>query len=314
MISASHAADAAMPVKAKPAAEPVPFWWFHGELEVGGRFFLNNPQKDGITSQGEKSLGKYYEYSDIRPGPFGNVHLSTGTSDGLYQIDLRAKNIGYDDQRFDLDASKAGEHYFNFQWDETPHIYSTSAQTLFNGVGSNALTLAQRSRNSNLLMQRAERARSAPLHWGKPQQCPADHQQQPATDRYRHSARHRGGRIIAGHRPTPGTSRPTTRTCTGPARRLTAWSSTPRHSGIRVDAPKPVDDTTQNFGLNGEYAGTSPWGKKFNFKVGYSGSVYQDDSNSYTVQNPFCADRVRGPCNPLRQCRHRPSATRLYLR
>ncbi len=40
--------------------------------------------------------------------------------------------------------------------------------------------------------------------------------------------------------------------------------------------PKPVDDTTQNFGVNGEYKGTSPWGKAFTFKVGYSGSIYEE--------------------------------------
>ena len=50
-------------------------------------------------------------------------------------------NVGYDDQSYDLNASKAGEHYFNFLWDQTPHIYSTARQTIYNGVGTNALTL-----------------------------------------------------------------------------------------------------------------------------------------------------------------------------
>ena len=30
-------------------------------------------------------------------------------------------------------------------------------------------------------------------------------------------------------------------------------------------------------------------GARFTFKVGYAGSVYEDASNSYTVENPFCA-------------------------
>ena len=42
----------------------------------------------------------------------------------------------------------------------------------------------------------------------------------------------------------------------------------PGTSGVRVDAPKPIDDTTQNFGVSGEYAGTSPWNQKFNLKLG----------------------------------------------
>ena len=31
-------------------------WWFHGYLETGGRFLLNNPQKDGVSTFGGKSL------------------------------------------------------------------------------------------------------------------------------------------------------------------------------------------------------------------------------------------------------------------
>ena len=63
---------------------------------------------------------------------------------------------------------------------------------------------------------------------------------------------------------------------------------TATNSGSRVDVPKPVNDQTQNFGVNGEYIGTSPWGQKFNAIVGYNGSYYHDDFASYTVQNPFC--------------------------
>ena len=47
-----------------------------------------------------------------------------------------------------------------------------------------------------------------------------------------------------------------------------------------------MNDTTQNFGLNGEYAGTSPWGKKFNLKLAYNGSVYNGDG-SFDIANPF---------------------------
>ena len=94
----------------------------------------------------QQSLAKYYEYSIVAPGAFGGGHIATGTSDGLYQIDLWANNIasnfaGFSDQSYMLTASKAGEQYFTFIWDQTPHIYSTSAQTIFNGVGGNNLTV-----------------------------------------------------------------------------------------------------------------------------------------------------------------------------
>src|SRR5262249_18288522 len=57
-------------------------------------------------------------------------------------------------------------------------------------------------------------------------------------------------------------------------------------SGIVAEVPAPVNDSTQNFGLNGEYVGTSPWDKKFNVKLAYNGSIYRGDG-SYDVDNPF---------------------------
>jgi MtrB/PioB family decaheme-associated outer membrane protein len=283
MLPEAHAADAAMPTKAMPAAEPVPFWWFHGEVEVGGRFFLNDPQKNGIASQGGKSLGKFYEYRDLRPGPFGNAHLATGTNNGLYQIDVWAKNIGYDDQRFDLRASKAGEHYFNFQWDETPHNYGTG-HTIYNGVGSTALTLPTGLSNTlgtacnpatnctgpvqNATAAAAINANLHDIDMGIRRDTAAVDYRWTPTDAWDiktdYSNMHRTGTQTDGVTFSFGTS------------------------GVRVDAPKPVDDVTQNYGLNGEYAGTSPWGKKFNLKLAYNGSTYTDGDKSYSVQNPFC--------------------------
>src|SRR5262249_22066339 len=53
------------------------------------------------------------------------------------------------------------------------------------------------------------------------------------------------------------------------------------------EVPAPIDDTTRNFGANGEYVGTSPWGQRFTFKAAYNGSIYTDNISSYTTQNPF---------------------------
>src|SRR5665647_3523292 len=130
MMSEAQSADT-MPVKAGPISPAPDAWWCHGYLEAGGRAFLNNPQRNGINSAGQKSLAKYYEYSTIKPGAFLDGHLATGSNDGLYQVDVWAKNVGYSDQKFNVDASQAGTQYFNFEWDQTPHVYSDSAQTLY---------------------------------------------------------------------------------------------------------------------------------------------------------------------------------------
>lgn len=294
MIPGALAADTAMPTKAMPAAEPIPFWWFHGEIEAGGRVFLNNPQKDGIASQNGKSLSKYYEYNALKPGPFLNGHLATGTSDGLYQIDLWAKNVGYDDQRFNLDASKAGQHYFNFEWDQTPHNYG-SGLTLYNGVGTNSLTLPAGLSNS---LWRAA---------GGTGVSPGGPFTQPLANPGATNAANVKALINANVHQTDIGIRRDTADVEYRWTPTDAWDihvnySNMHRKGTQVDGvvfaptpsgpgsqvPKPVDDTTQNFGLNGEYAGTSPWNKKFNFKIGYAGSIYKDASNSYTVDDPFC--------------------------
>ena len=68
-----------LPAKAPAAVEPIPYWWWHGEVDIGGRFFLNDPQRNGLNFLGQNSLAKFYEYRDLRPGPVGNIWLSTGS-------------------------------------------------------------------------------------------------------------------------------------------------------------------------------------------------------------------------------------------
>jgi Putative outer membrane beta-barrel porin, MtrB/PioB len=278
-----------LPVKAPPpVAAPVPYWWTHGEIEFGGRGFLNNPNQSGSiwgdtnpanTSTGgyaylgQKSLAKYYEYGIENPGAFGGGHVAAGTSDGLYQIDLWANNIasnfaGFSDQSYLLQASKVGEHYFWFNWDQTPHIYSTSALTPFLGVGSDHLVWPGGPITSvpgilpflqpiNLGIQRDTASagyRWTPPDWSTPEGYAWD-------VRADYSYMTRKGTQAAG---------------------------IVEFNGFQpTQVPAPVDDSTQNFGASGEYAGTAPWGGKYTFKVAYNGSVYNDNMSSYTVQNPF---------------------------
>ncbi len=283
-------ADNASLLKAPPVA---PFWWTHGEIEAGGRDFLNNPQTNGSiygdtaaghqVYLGQQSLAKYYEYSIVAPGAFGGGHVATGTSDGLYQIDLWANNVasnfqGFSDQSYMLNVSKAGEQYLTFIWDQTPHVYSTSAMTPFNGVGTNNLTWAGGSTAIKALpgidpvTGKAFTAYSGIIPYLMPTDLGI--QRNTAAVSYRatdpwmswdagadYSYMTRTGTMAAGIVELNG------------------------FTGTQV--PAPVDDSTQNFGAKGEYIGTSLWGQKFTFKAAYNGSIYTDNISSYTVQNPF---------------------------
>jgi MtrB/PioB family decaheme-associated outer membrane protein len=276
--SQAIAADAAPPPRDAAVA-----WWYHGYIEAGGRFFLNNPPRNGSISNHQDSLAKYYEYSTIKPGPFLYGHWATGSSDGLYQIDTWASNAGYSDQNYQAYLSKAGQHYLTFEWDQTPHVYSTSAQTLYNGVGTNTLVLPAGLSNrlftdsgntnpinpANAAVVRQDIQRSTHLTdiGIRRDTASVEYRYTPnsAWDiRLNYSDLHRTGTQVDGVVMSPGTT------------------------GVRADVPKPVADTTQNFGVNGEYEGTSLWGQTYTFKLAYGGSIYRDDFNSYTVENPFC--------------------------
>ncbi len=261
-------------------ADPVPDWWYHGDIEAGGRFFLNNPSRNGARYLGQGGLAKFYEYSTVMPGAFGGGHIAAGSKDGLYGIDLWANNIGYSDQSYFLNASKIGEQYISLGWDQTPHVYSTSAQTPYSGVGSNALTLppgllSNTAHNSSIINPYLQQTdigierdtASVNYRWR-----PTD-----AWDvRAKYSHMSRTGTQVDG--------------VTGFA---PAGGSAPNSP---TEVTKPVDDTTQNFGVNGEYVGTSPWNQRFTFKVAYNGSVYNDNHSSYTVQNPYCTGATASSC------------------
>jgi MtrB/PioB family decaheme-associated outer membrane protein len=285
------AADADFPVKA-PVVVETP-WWTHGFMEVGGRDFLNDPQRGGHIFQGGKSLAKYYEYSSVKPGAFGDFNVATGSRNGLYEVDVWGQNVGYSDQAYNAYLSKAGEQYFNFNWDQTPHVYSTSASTLFNTNG-NALTLA--NPNIGALISAAPGGAGFPAipNGGNAAKTNAIstiiNQNVHPTD-----VGIRRDTASVDYRYTPTDNWDIRANYSNMRRTGSQVDSvlfTSTNTGSRVDVAKPVADTTQNFGVNGEYSGTSAWGKKFNAIVGYSGSVYQDDFNNYTVQNPFCVGLV----------------------
>jgi MtrB/PioB family decaheme-associated outer membrane protein len=264
---------------AAAAVEPIPYWWFHGTVEAGGRFFLNDPQRNGFAFLGQQSLAKFYEYRDLRQGPFGLFWLSTGSRDGLYQVDVGGKNVGYDDQSYYLEASKAGQHYFNFDWDQTPHLYSTSAVTFYQGVGTGALTLPPGLQGVGGFGNIPFVTGAAPIRIN-----PFLHQTDIGIKRDTGAVSYRWTPTEAwdikadyAHMSRTGTQ----------VDGIVGFGNIGGGGSSATQVPRPVDDTTQNYGVNGEYAGTSPWGKRFTFKLAYAGSTYTDNLSSYLIENPY---------------------------
>jgi MtrB/PioB family decaheme-associated outer membrane protein len=250
---------------AVPVAEPVPYWWSHGALEVGYRTFTNRPLRDGQVYLDQQSLAKYYEYSTVAPGMFGGGHVAVGSADGLYQADIWANNIGYNDESYWLYASKAGEHYLSVVWDQTPHVYSTSARTPFLGVGT-----------ANLTLPANFPAAGVP---GPSSLMNSLHLQD--IDIHRNTAE-------VAYRWTPTEAWDLRTDYSHMTRTGSQVAGIVELNGFMpTEVPAPVKDTTQNFGANGEYMGFSPWGQRYTVKVAYNGSRYTDNISSYFLQNPY---------------------------
>lgn len=311
LTGAARAADVAV-TKAPPAPTG---WWTHGFVEIGGRFFIS--KQGGQTAGGQESLGKFYEYRDLRPGPIGNFAVSAGSNDGLYTIDVWANNIGYDDQSYLLDVQKAGEHYFTFGWDQTPHLYNDNATTIYGGVGSNNLTLSNAFRSS---MGAITPPATDPL-------APAagDNPPRPTTDAQRNTINNiingnlntfslgfRRDVATAEYRWTPDDKWDVRadytrirRDGTQPVAAMTyqmsasGTAAAERNGRVMVELPKPIADTTHNANTSAEYAGTTPWGKKFNVTFGGGYSAYQNDHQAFSFQNPWVPDGANSALQPL---------------
>jgi MtrB/PioB family decaheme-associated outer membrane protein len=295
MVGMGGQAFAADLVTKAPPAVVETGWWQTGWVEIGGRFFIEDhgggtggnfrtgpADPDNRLSAGPfASLGKFYEYRDWRPGPFGNLSLSAGTLNGLYQYDFTAKNIGYRDQSYLFDWSQAGVQYLTLGFDEMPHTYNNNATTIFQGAGSDTLTVDPAVRGilaaNQVGFSPAKAAATAdtiennlnPFRLG--------------FDRYTGNADYRW---------TPSDPwdvkvdyNVTRRDGTQPGGALT-FNGIERGGRIVLELPRPIHDETHIANANVEYVGATPWGK-FNVIGGYGISIYHDDSDSFTFQNPF---------------------------
>jgi MtrB/PioB family decaheme-associated outer membrane protein len=93
-----------------------------GEIELGGRIFLDEP------AQSEKA--KLLEYRDLDEQPFGAFRLRLFRPDESYSVEMGGAKIGQDDQEFFLTAEGPGFWRLDFGWDQTPHVFSTNARIL----------------------------------------------------------------------------------------------------------------------------------------------------------------------------------------
>lgn len=95
---------------------------------------------------GEKA--KFNEYRDIRDGVY--IGIDTGYETDGYYLDLKAADLGYKTQRYDLAGGRWGSFKYYFSYDELPHNLTENAKTFYSGVGGAYLNYSTQPPSTNI--------------------------------------------------------------------------------------------------------------------------------------------------------------------
>jgi MtrB/PioB family decaheme-associated outer membrane protein len=310
-VAISNALAADLPVS--PMLQEATSWYFYGGLETGGRYVFDRPPSGyGTTSASSgglcavgggsavtqcfltasqtQSRAKFEEYGNIPNALFLDwINLQAGTKDGRYAFDFWGKSVGLNNQGYELNAAKIGEFYMSVGWDQTPHLMSTSAKSVFGGVGTTSLTVDPALRanlgpltadpntgdpvlgaaNRDAMQAFINNAEKSIVLSTRRDKASVAGRYTPNADwdfsvQYEHE--HRTGVRAAG---------------------LAYFGDALSTAHYPIEVPLPIDDTTQNAEAKGEYAGIGPWGK-WSSSVVYNGSFYNNNLKQLDVQNPFC--------------------------
>jgi MtrB/PioB family decaheme-associated outer membrane protein len=302
-IAPALAAD--VPVKAVPQ---IVGWYFYGDVEVGGRAFIERPPSgfgrapppdNWLTPRTTESNAKFEEYGQVPQGFFvDHIWVGAGSRDGLYSVELFARDVGYNNQSYYVTAMKVGEHYFSAGWDQIPHLISTSAKTIYQGVGSTNLTI-DNALQANLQANSQNATAGTPagvtartniegfVNNGERSLTLATRRDK-ASGEYRYAPEGNWEFKVDysnEHR-------------TGVRPQNMNWGSgfgaVPGFPTNFVELPAPIDDRTQNVNAMAQYVGTTPWGKRWISNFRYSGSFYDNSLKYFEADNPFCLTCLTG--------------------
>ena len=294
------------PVLKAPVPEVVS-WYFFGGFEAGDRFFIDRPPSgfgrapppdNWLTPRTTESRAKFEEYGEVRPGPFLDwINLNAGTTDGRYAFDFWGRSVGRNNQSYNLDVAAVGHTYLTVGWDETPHLISTSAKTIFGGVGSTFLTVSDPTQAA-LQPNLANAAAATPA--GAAARANIENIVNNNLNPLELSTHRDKATAAVRSTPTPDWDLAVDyshehRTGLRPA--AVSWGyataaagaapSSPRPTNV-IEMPQPLDDTTQNVNAKAEYVGTTLFGTRWSTNLRYSGSFYDNDIKRIDIENPFC--------------------------
>jgi hypothetical protein len=261
--------------------------------------------------------------------------------DGSLKIEARGKNVGTNQQAYEFDISQPGQQYFDYTWSSIPNLRSNTAMTIFNGVGTNHLTVPDSVVQQ--LYQGIFNSTVVPPPYaggaGNNSAVPVTNQILGATPTnvpFGCFVPGQTGALACAAGVTPvkttilNNEKPLTLGIQHDRQEVEykwtpdgAWTMKVDYShdhrfGVQeqgflfstgtstpmAQVPMPINDTTDNASISAEYFGLSPWGMKWNGMIKYDLSLYRDAFTQYSVENPF-----GGPGSPAPGVTQCPIAT-----
>jgi MtrB/PioB family decaheme-associated outer membrane protein len=118
----------------------MPAWPARAQVALGG-MTLEGQAETGLRLLPDRPSpsrrAKFEEYRDVTEGLFlPDLRLRLFRPDESYAVEW-----GQDDQEFALAAGRPGRWRFGFLWDQTPHVYSTTARLLATETAPGVFTL-----------------------------------------------------------------------------------------------------------------------------------------------------------------------------
>jgi MtrB/PioB family decaheme-associated outer membrane protein len=219
-----------------------------GEVETGVRLLPGRPS--------DADAGKFEEYRDFTQGPFlQGLQLRIFRPDESYSTSFSGAKWGQQDQEFSLSSGRLGLWEFGFDWDQTPHVFSTTARMLATQTAPNMFTLPT-PRPSLSEYNAARRLDEVGVRWDT-------------------------GRLSFVLTPTPDLELRAeyTRIKKDGERPFGMAFSSP--GGNFMEILEPIDQTVHDFRLKGSFVR-----ENWQLQVGYTFSAFQNAFSSVSADNP----------------------------
>ncbi|MBI4539935.1 MAG: MtrB/PioB family decaheme-associated outer membrane protein [Gemmatimonadetes bacterium] len=238
-----------------------------GEVQFGSRQIY-----------GEVGSSKFLEYRSIPEGLFlSRFSMDLDWPDQGYYLSLWGRDPLEGDQTFRLAAGRSGRLAFTFNFDKTPHLFSTAGRSLYSRTGPGVFTIPDQIQNDLKTILATDTDRTLP--GVQPDLAALRAVMEGVAQPVDLGLRREKGTASLRYTPTPGWD-------------FQVQYSLENQRGARpfgatfsfnpAEQPEPIDYKTHEIRANVERSGNG-WA----IQLGYSGSLYRNEVDALVFDNPF---------------------------